>query len=163
VNAIRWKGAVIESALLEMQVFAWRPRPRVLKASTVREAVDPNLFGGDDPAGLLGLALSLAAWAAITLLAPLIVPMLAATLFFVEVPLLLVLALGLIAARFAGLIPWTVLIVDRFTGKQAASGDLCLRRIGCCLPDTSPDAATRRACRAHPAVVGGVAVKRDAS
>jgi hypothetical protein len=61
---------VIESALLEVRLFPWRPRPRVMKASTLREAVDLDQLGGvDDVAGLV-LVLVLALWLAILLAAP---------------------------------------------------------------------------------------------
>jgi hypothetical protein len=50
--------------------------------------------------------------------APLIVLVLAAMLFSVELVLLIALALLLVAARLAGVIPWTIGVVDLQVGTQ---------------------------------------------
>ena len=111
------KGIVLTSALLEIRVFPWRLRTRVMKARTLRAKVahmDPTLAADD----LSGLVLGLGAWLTIMLAAPVLVLLLGAALFSVELPLLLIIGLGLVVARFAGLIPWTVVIIDRVTGNE---------------------------------------------
>jgi hypothetical protein len=108
---------MLASALLEVRVFPWRLRTRVMKASTFRDKmsnVDPTL-GADD---LSGLVIGLAIWLTILLAAPLLVLILAGALFSVELPVLAIIALALALARFAGLIPWTVVIVDRISGQE---------------------------------------------
>jgi hypothetical protein len=108
---------MLAAALLEIRVFPWRLRTRVMKASTFRDkisSVDPTL-GTDD---LSGFAVGLAVWLTIMLAAPLLVLILAGALFSVEVPVLVIVALALVLARFTGLIPWTVVIVDRISGQE---------------------------------------------
>jgi hypothetical protein len=111
------KGDMLAAALLEVRVFPWRLRTRVMRASTFRDkisSVDPTL-GTDD---LSGLVVGLAVWLTIMLAAPLLVLILAGALFSVEVPVLVIVALALVLARFTGLIPWTVVIVDRISGQE---------------------------------------------
>jgi hypothetical protein len=111
------KGPMLASALLEVRVFPWRLRTRVMKASTFRDKisnVDPTL-GTDD---LSGLVIGVAGWLTILLAAPLLVLILAGALFSVELPVLVIVALVLVLARFAGLIPWMVVIVDRSSGQE---------------------------------------------
>ena len=114
--AVRYTYAVIESALLEVRLLPWRPQPRVMKASTLRETVDLDQLGGVDD--IAGLVLVLALWLTILLAAPVLVIVLAALLFSVELPLLIGIGLLLALARFAGLVPWTVLIVNKVTGDE---------------------------------------------
>lgn len=95
-------------ALLEVRVAPWRPRARVMKADTLREAADP-LTTVDD---LTGVLVGLALWLVVVVAAPLTVLVLAAALLTIELPIVLALALLLLVARFAGLIPWTVVILD---------------------------------------------------
>src|SRR4051812_5218483 len=88
-----------------------------MKAGTFRDrisSVDPTL-GTDD---LSGFVIGLAVWLTITLAAPLLVLILAGALFSVEVPVLVIVALALLLACFTGLIPWTVVIVDRISGQE---------------------------------------------
>jgi hypothetical protein len=88
-----------------------------MKTSTFRDKmsnVDPTL-GADD---LSGLVIGLAVWLTILLAAPLLVLILAGALFSVELPVLAVIGLALALARFAGLIPWTVVVVDRISGQE---------------------------------------------
>ncbi|MEQ6900936.1 hypothetical protein [Nocardioides sp. YIM 152588] len=107
---------MIETAMLDVRALPWRPRARVMKPDTLREhATLAGPLDGDDLAGIL---FGLAAWIAVLVLAPLLVVVLAVALFSVELPLLLALAVLVVAARFLGLIPWTVLIVDRITGEE---------------------------------------------
>ena len=44
--------------------------------------------------------------------------MLAALLLTIELPVVLALAVLVLCARFAGLVPWSVLILDGVTGEQ---------------------------------------------
>jgi hypothetical protein len=102
------------TALLDVRVLPWRPRARVMKADAIRENVDPFVAVDD----LHGLVVGLAVWVAIIIAAPLIVLVLAVGLLSVELPLVAALAVILVVVRFAGLIPWQVLIVDRVTGEE---------------------------------------------
>ena len=111
------KGGMLAAALLEVRVFPWRLRTRAMSANTFRDkifSVDPPL-GADD---LSGFVVGLAVWLMIMLAAPLLVLILAGVLFSVEVPVLVIVALALVLARFTGLIPWTVVIVDRISGQE---------------------------------------------
>jgi hypothetical protein len=103
-----------ELAFIEVRVFPWRPRPRVMKASTLRDVADPGLVLDDFDGFVMGMAL----WLAIIVAAPVIVVLLAALLFSIELPLLLALALLLILIRLVGIIPWTVGVVDQQTGTE---------------------------------------------
>jgi len=105
---------MLETALLDVRVLPWRPRARVMKADTLRENADPFIAADDLSGVLLGLAL----WLVIIIAAPVIVLLLAAGLFSVELPIVVGLALLLGVARFTGLIPWTVVILDRVTGDE---------------------------------------------
>ena len=103
-----------QRALLDVRVLPWRPRARVMKPATLREHADP-LVAADD---LGGVVLSLALWLLIIVAAPVIVLVLAAGLLSVELPIVLALGLILLVVRFAGLLPWTVVIVDRLSGDE---------------------------------------------
>lgn len=85
-----------------------------MKADAIRENVDPFVAVDD----LHGLVVGLAVWVAIIIAAPLIVLVLAVGLLSVELPLVAAVAVILVVVRFAGLIPWQVLIVDRVTGEE---------------------------------------------
>ena len=113
---VRYICTVIESALLEVRLLPWLPRPRAMKASTLRRTVDLDQLGGVDD--IAGLVLALAFWLTILLAAPVLVIVLAALLFSVELPLLIGVGLLLALARFAGLVPWTVLIINKVTGDE---------------------------------------------
>lgn len=107
----------LDSALLEVRALPWRPRTRVMKASRLRDFVadgDPTMVADD----IVGAAISLGVWLAILVAAPLIVLLLAVGLFSVELPLAFALAVLLVVGRFAGVVPWTVVIVDRVTGTE---------------------------------------------
>ena len=73
------------------------------------------MFDGDD---LGGVVLGLALWLVIIIAAPLLVLVLAAGLFSVELPIVVGLAVLLGVARFTGLIPWTVVILDSTSGDE---------------------------------------------
>ena len=105
---------VLESALLDVRVLPWRPRARVMKPETLRDAAEP-LTAGDD---LEGLVVGLALWLVIVIAAPLVVLVLAAGLLSVELPIVLALGLGLLVVRFTGLLPWTVVILDQVGGSE---------------------------------------------
>jgi hypothetical protein len=109
------KNPVLEIALLDVRVFPWRPRARVMKANTVRENADPVLWDVD---GVEGLVIGLVLWLVILVAAPLIVLVLAAGLLSVELPLLVALTALLAVARFTGPIPWTVVVLDQISGEE---------------------------------------------
>lgn len=100
-----------ETAVLDVRVLPWRPRARVMSADALRDNVDP--FSFDD-----GIVVGVVMWLVIIIAAPLIVLVLAAALFSVELPVVAALAAILLVVRFAGLLPWEVLIVDQVSGKE---------------------------------------------
>jgi len=104
-----------ELAFLEVRLFPWRLRPRVMEAKKLRDGTDPfsGIAAFDD---LAGVVFGLALWIAVLIAAPLIVLVLAALLFSIELPLLIVIALLLVIARVIGVIPWVVGVVDQRTG-----------------------------------------------
>ena len=106
--------SLLEPALLDVRVLPWRPRARVMSADTLRDIGDPFMLVDD----LSGLLVGLALWLAIIIAAPLVVLVLAAGLFSIELPVLLALGAVLLVVRFTGLMPWTVVIVDRVTGEE---------------------------------------------
>jgi hypothetical protein len=107
-----------DRAWLEVRVFPWRPRPRVMRASTLRERVsDVDLLSGVDD--LTGVVIALGVWIAILIAAPLIVLVLAGMLFSIELPVIIIIAAALALARFSGAIPWTVVETDPGNGNQA--------------------------------------------
>jgi hypothetical protein len=106
---------VLETALLDVRVFPWRPRARVMKPATLRQSADPSLWDFD---GVEGVVIGLALWLTILVAAPLGVLVLAAGLFSVELPLVSALAVLLVVARFTGLIPWTVIVLDKISGEE---------------------------------------------
>lgn len=116
---------MLESACLEVRVLPWRPRRRVMKVEDLREVSAELVGGSTDPTDF---AISLGLWLAIVIAAPLIVLMLAAGLFSVELPLVLAIAVLLAVLRFAGVIPWTVLTVDAVSGTETRSSYRSLLR-----------------------------------
>jgi hypothetical protein len=116
-RALKRADGKIESALLDVRVLPWRVRPRIMGTATFRRQVrrvDPT-SGSDDVVGaIMGLVL----WLAVLAAAPLLVLVLAGLLLSVELPILVIVALLLVGIRFAGLIPWTVVVIDRLTGVE---------------------------------------------
>ena len=108
------------SAVLDVRLLPWRPRLRVMKPDTLRESSDQLLdLGGDDLEGvLLSLVLSVALIVLVLVAAPVIVVVLAVLLLPLELQVLLLLAVVLPAARFLGVVPWTVLVLDPVTGEE---------------------------------------------
>lgn len=106
--------SLLERALLDVRVLPWRPRARVMSADTLRDCSDP-FIGLDD---LSGLVVGLVLWLAIIVAAPVLVLVLAAGLFSIELPVVLALGAVLLVVRFTGLMPWTVVIVDQVTGEE---------------------------------------------
>lgn len=107
---------MLETALLDVRVLPWRPRARLMKAETLRDNADPSVALEVDD--LAGVVIGLALWLVIIIAAPLIVLGLAVGLFSIELPIVLVLGLVLVLVRFAGLLPWTVVIVDQVTSDE---------------------------------------------
>jgi hypothetical protein len=107
---------VIESAFLEVRLFPWRPRQRLSRGGRYLDGADFGDFAGFDD--LAGLALVVAIGLLVILLAPVLVVVLGALLFSLEVAALLGIAVFLVLARFAGLLPWTVVVVNRVSGEE---------------------------------------------
>lgn len=110
----------MQSALLEVRVLPWRPRTRVMDPDTFRNGLSPEVLGdaGDLSGLVVGLVLGLALWLVLLVAAPVIVLVLAAAFLPVEVTAVAVVALLLVVARFAGVIPWTVVVVDVVHGSE---------------------------------------------
>lgn len=90
-----------------------------MRASTLRERVSDfdALIAIDD---LAGIVIGLGVWLGILIAAPLIVLVLAGLLFSVELPVLIIIGALLALARFAGVIPWTVVTLDPLGQEQRA-------------------------------------------
>lgn len=103
--------------MLEVRVLPWRPRARVMNPKDLRDGALDNvpLDGADDPAGIV---LVFGIWLAIIVAAPLMVLLIAGALLSIEVPLVLLLAVLLLLARFTGVIPWTVSVADAVAGAE---------------------------------------------
>jgi hypothetical protein len=86
-----------------------------MKPDTLRDNAGNFAFAGDD---LGGIVLGLVLWLIIIIAAPLIVLVLTAGLFSIELPIVVGLALLLSVARSTGLIPWTVVILDPTSGDE---------------------------------------------
>lgn len=106
---------MLEKALLDVRVFPWRPRARVMKPATLSQNADSSLWDFD---GVAGIVIGLAVWLTILVAAPLVALVLAAGLFSVELPVVVALAVLLVVARFIGLIPWTVIVLDKASGDE---------------------------------------------
>ena len=107
---------MIESAFLEVRLFPWRPRQRLSREGHYLDGADFGDFAGFDD--LAGLALVVAIGLLVILLAPVLVVVLGALLFSLEVALLLGIAVFLVLARFVGVLPWTVVVVNRVSGDE---------------------------------------------
>jgi hypothetical protein len=81
---------------------------------TLRDGIDP-FVGADDLGGVLvGLVL----WVLVVVTAPLLVLVIAALLLSVELPVAVAIGLLYLVARFAGVVPWTVLVIDPEAGTE---------------------------------------------
>jgi hypothetical protein len=108
----------VQQAYLDIRVLPWRARRRNISADDVREAVvQMNPLDGADDLG--GLVLGLAVWIAVFVAAPVVAIVVVVLLFSVELPLVIALAALIVVLRFTGVIPWTVLVVDRVTGAES--------------------------------------------
>ncbi|MGN6721252.1 MAG: hypothetical protein ACTHJM_01415 [Marmoricola sp.] len=105
---------MLETALLDVRVLPWRVRARVMRPDVLRENVDP-LMAVDD---LSGVIFGLVLWIVILTAAPLIVLILAALLFSIELPIVLLLAVLLVIVRFTGVVPWTVVIINNVNRSE---------------------------------------------
>jgi hypothetical protein len=106
-------------ALLEVRALPWRPRARVMSPRDLRDlASNADPLAVDD---ISGLALSLALMLVLFLAAPLVVLLLAIVLLPFEIAAVVIVAAGVLVARFCGVIPWTVVTVDGITGQETRS------------------------------------------
>jgi hypothetical protein len=86
-----------------------------MDSDTFRDLMAADFLDGDD---LAGVAIGLALWLALFIAAPLVVLVLAALLFSIELPFVLALGAIVIAARLLGAIPWNVVVTDALTGHR---------------------------------------------
>ena len=97
------------AAVIRVRLVPWRMRPRRVSSSLLRENASNILDFGDDVASLF---VSIGMWLAIIVAAPVITFLLAVVLLPFEAGLVAMLALALLAVRFAGVVPWTVVLID---------------------------------------------------
>ncbi|MEN0130531.1 MAG: hypothetical protein AAGC49_13890 [Brevundimonas sp.] len=99
-------------AALEIRVLPWRPRRRKIDPDKLRDGVadvaDVASVIDDLPGAVIGLGMMLVCYVA----APLVAIALAILLIPAELGIVMALAALLLLARFVGLIPWTVVVVD---------------------------------------------------
>jgi hypothetical protein len=96
-------------AAIEIRVLPWRPRRRKIDPEVIRDgATDVADVVDDLPGLLIGLGAMIVCYVA----APLIAIVLAILLIPAELGIVLALAVLLLLARFVGLIPWTVVVVE---------------------------------------------------
>ncbi|WP_029289153.1 hypothetical protein [Cellulomonas sp. HZM] len=95
-------------AFLEVRLLPWRPRARVMKPDTLRDAAFDVPVVDD----LSGLVISVVMSVLMLVAAPVIVVVLAIVLLPLELWFVVVLGLLVVVARFAGVIPWTVMVVE---------------------------------------------------
>jgi len=99
-------------AALEIRVLPWRPRRRKVDPDKLRDTVgdvsDVAILVDDLPGAVIGLGAMLLCYVA----APLVAIVLAILLIPAELGIVVTLAAVLLLARFVGLIPWTVVVVD---------------------------------------------------
>ena len=107
-----------QSAVIDVRLLPWRPRLRVMKPDTLRDGSSDLLdLSGDDLEGVVfSLVVSIVMIVVVLVAAPVIVVLLAVLLFSVELPVLLLLGVIIPAARFLGVIPWTVLVLEPTSG-----------------------------------------------
>jgi hypothetical protein len=111
---------VLLTAVLDVRVLPWRPRRRMMDPDdfvdgVISDGPDTVLWADD----LAGVVVGIGVWLFLIISAPLIVALLAVLAFSVELPLVLALGLLLAVVRFAGIIPWTVLVVDPASGVES--------------------------------------------
>jgi hypothetical protein len=97
------------TAVLRIRLVPWLPRPRRLGPAQIRDNADGLLDLGDD---LASLCISVGIWLTVIVGAPLLTFILAALLLPIEVGLLALIALVLLAVRFAGITHWTLVITE---------------------------------------------------
>lgn len=130
---------MVEQALLDVRALPWRPRTRVMKPGTVRDVASPDLSGED----VAGVVLGLAIWLLIVLAAPLVVLVLAVGLLSVELPIVVALGVILVVVRFAGLLPWTVVVVHQVSGEERRESYRALWRAVRRIREVNPDRRVR--------------------
>lgn len=94
-------------AVLDVALLPWRPRLRRINPNEIR---DLTLWSTPDD--LAGLVFSLLVTVVVFVAAPLIAVVLAVLFLPVEIWIAAALGVLFIAARFTGLIPWTVIMDD---------------------------------------------------
>ena len=101
--------AKAQAAAFRLRVVPWGVRARRLRSSAIRTNASHVLDFPDDFAAMF---LSLGIWVMLVICAPLITFLLAAVLLPFEVTLVAIIALVLLAIRFAGITPWTVVLIN---------------------------------------------------
>jgi hypothetical protein len=99
-------------AALEIRVLPWRPRRRTIDPEKLRDGVgdatDVATVVESVPGVLIGIVAMILCYVA----APLVAIVLAILLIPAELGIVMALAVLLLLARFVGLIPWTVVVVE---------------------------------------------------
>jgi hypothetical protein len=105
-----------QGAALRLRLVPWRLRPRRLRSSVIRKNAS-NVLDFPDDFGSMFLSLGL--WLMLVVGAPVIAFVLAVMLLPLEATLVAIIAVGLLAIRFAGLTPWTVVLINSDGGETA--------------------------------------------
>lgn len=103
------------AAFIDVRLLPWRPRPRRIRRGRAGDGLDgldflDGLGGLDD---LSGLALGVVVAIVIYLAAPLLLILLGVLLLPVELVVVAVLGALILVVRFAGIVPWTVIVTSR--------------------------------------------------
>lgn len=97
-----------QTAFVRVRLLPWRVRARVMDPDTLRDSADPLTLADD----LSGVVIGIGLWLVVVVAAPVLVVVLAGLLLPFEVVTLALIALLVAVARVAGLVPWTIAVVD---------------------------------------------------
>ena len=103
------------AAFIDVRLLPWRPRPRKLRRDRAGDGLDgldflDGLGGLDD---LSGLALGVVVAIVIYLAVPLLLILLGVLLLPIELVVVAILGAVILLVRFAGAVPWTVIVTSR--------------------------------------------------
>jgi hypothetical protein len=106
-----------DAAWLEIRLFPWRPRKRDIDIDALDAA--PDVLDG--VAGVDDLGMGCLVGVGIVLLTVILPVVLVGIVFALEWPVVLLLGLLLIVGRFLGVIPWTVVTVERIDTPERST------------------------------------------
>jgi hypothetical protein len=110
-----------QAAFIDVRLLPWRPRPRRLRRGRANDTLDRldllDGVGGFDDLG--GLALGVFIAVVIYLAAPLLLIILGFLLLPIEMIVVAILGALILLVRFAGVVPWTVVVTNRDDTAQS--------------------------------------------